>query len=114
LQVVTRYAFFFISISVLVLGASLLFASSEMDLNNFLPMLQLPAKKYVEGINIVMSIPFGELVIFMMVLPYVREKQKPLGRYFLGGFQLGAVMFLLVVFRDTAVLGNTVNKRTFS
>lgn len=109
LQVVTRFAFLFISISVLVLGFSLLFATSEMDLNNFLPMLQLPAVKYVQGVNIVLSIPFGELVIFLMVLPYVREKQKPLGRYFLGGFLMGAVMFLLVVFRDTAVLGNTLS-----
>jgi spore germination protein KB len=109
LKVVTRYAFFFISIAVLVLGSSLLFASSEMDLNNFLPMLQLPAMKYVQGVNILLSIPFGELVVFLMVLPYVQEKQKPIGRYFLGGFLLGAVMFLLVVIRDTAVLGNTLS-----
>ncbi len=109
LQVVTRYAFLFISIAVLVLIFSLLFASSEMDINNFLPILQLPAMKYVEGINIILSIPFGELVVFLMILPYVRKKQKPIGRYFLGGFLMGAVMFLLVVFRDTAVLGNTVS-----
>ncbi len=109
LQVVTRFAFLFISIAALVLGSSLLFASSEMDLNNFLPILQLPAIKYVEGTNIILSIPFGELVVFLMILPYVRKKQKPIGRYFLGGFLMGAVMFLLVVIRDTAVLGNTVS-----
>ncbi len=109
LQVVTRFAFLFITISIAVLGSSLLFASDLMDLDNFLPMLQQPVKTYVQGTNIALSIPFGELVVFLMILPYVREKQKPIGRYFLGGFLLGSVLFLLVVFRDTAVLGNTLS-----
>ncbi len=108
LKVVTRFAFIFIVISAAVLGSSLLFASSQMDLNNFLPMLQQPIIKYVQGTNTALSIPFGELVVFLMILPYVREKQKPIGRYFIGGFLLGSVMFLMVVFRDTAVLGNTI------
>lgn len=109
LQVVTRFAFLFIVISATVVGASLLFASSHMDLSNFLPPLQLPVMKYVQGTNIVLSIPFGELVIFLMILPYVREKRKPNGRYFISGFLLGSLLFLLVVFRDTAVLGNTIS-----
>ncbi len=109
LKVVTRFAFLFIAISITVLSSSLLFASPQMDLNNFLPMLQMPASKYVQGINIVLSIPFGELVVFLMILPYVRGKQKPISRYFLGGFLLGSVLFLVVVLRDTAVLGNTLS-----
>ena len=109
LKVVTRYAFLFVLISAAVLAGSLLFASTQMDLNNFLPMLQKPFKTYVQGTNIVLSIPFGELVIFLMILPYVRERQKHIGTYFLGGFLLGALMFLMVVFRDTAVLGNTLS-----
>ena len=109
LKVVTRFAFIFITISVTVLGASLLFASGQMDLNNFLPALQKPPITYVQGTNVALSIPFGELVVFLMILPYVRARQKPIGRYFVGGFLLGSVMFLLVVFRDTAVLGNTLS-----
>ncbi len=109
LSVVTRFAFLFVLISAAVLTSSLFFASNQMDLNNFLPMLQQPVKTYVQGVNIALSIPFAELVVFLMILPYVREKKRSVGRYFVGGFLLGGVTFLLVVFRDTAVLGNTLS-----
>jgi spore germination protein KB len=109
IQVVTRYGFLFILLSATVLSISLLLALRQIDLKNFLPMLQQPVEKYIQGTNIILSIPFGELVVFLMIVPYVREKKKTFGRFFLGGFLLGALMLLLVVFRDTAVLGNTVS-----
>ncbi len=108
IEVVLRYGFMFILLSGFVLLISLLLAANQMDFNNFLPMLQMPPIKYVQGANIALSIPFGELFVFLMIAPYVHEKKRKFGRYFIGGFLLGGILFLLVVFRDTAVLGNTI------
>ena len=108
IEVTLRYGFMFVLLSGFVLLISLVLAINLMDLNNFLPMFQLPPIKYVQGANVVLSIPFGELFIFLMIAPYVHEKNRKFGRYFVGGFLLGSILFLLVVFRDTAVLGNTM------
>ncbi len=106
--VVTRYGLLFVLISAFVLVLSLLLSTSRMDINNFLPMLQLPVKKYIQGTNVILSIPFGELVVFLMIIPHTREKKRSVGLYFIGGFLIGALALLLVVIRDTAVLGSAV------
>ena len=108
IETVMRYGFIFIVISSIVLILSILMSINNMDLNNFLPLLQKPAAKYVQGANIVLSVPFGELVVFLMIAPYVHDENRKFGRFFLGGYLLGGILYLLAVVRDTAVLGNTI------
>jgi len=109
IEVVTRYGLLFSLMSAMVLTTTLLLALYQMDLNNFLPMLQLPLTKYIQGTNIILSIPFGELVVFLMIMPHLGDKKKSITRYFLSGFLLGSLILLLVVFRDTAILGNALS-----
>ena len=41
-----------------------------------------------------------------MIAPNVEGKEKGLAKYFYGGFFIAALLILLVILRDTAVLGN--------
>jgi spore germination protein KB len=91
------------------LGVSLLLVGNQMHFDNFLPMFELPLAKYIQGTHIILTIPFGEIVIFMMVAPHTDTKNKSHLRYVLNGFLLGGFMLLLVVVRDTAVLGNALH-----
>lgn len=105
LDVVTRYAPVFVIMSFLLTIISTLLTLNIMDMKNFLPMLSLPPMNYVQGTNVVLSIPFGELVVFLMVAPNVVKGKKRKGYYLFSGFLLGSVTILAVVARDTAVLG---------
>ena len=110
LQVVTRYSSFFVSIAVIFLVVATIFTINLMKLENFLPMFDQPVMNYVQGTNIILMIPFGEIIVFLMIAPCVFRPKKGggLGKYVLGGFAIGGMTLLSVVFRDTAVLGNTL------
>ena len=105
LNVVTRYAPVFTIMSFVLTALSILLTLNLMNAGNFLPMFTQPAAKYVQGTNIVLSIPFGELVAFLMVTPYVIPGKKRTGFYLFSGFIMGSATVVAVVARDTAVLG---------
>ncbi len=113
IRVVTRYSFLFSSLAVLILTASVLFLMSQMDLQNFLPMLDQPVMKYVQGTHVITTIPFGELVALLMITPNLQLSGKEISKYLFSGFLLGGIYFLITMVRDIAVLGNTMNLYSF-
>ncbi len=106
LKVVTRYAPVFSLMGYALTALGIIFTLEIMDFNNFLPMLTMSTVKYIQSVNIMTTIPFGELVVFLMVAPYVSRGKKSRGAYLFGGFLLGCLTFLALTLRDTAVLGN--------
>jgi len=106
LEVVTRYSIVFTIISTAILIVSILATFNIMNFENFLPILHQPVNSYIHGTHIISTIPFGELVVFLMITPNVEGKEKGLAKYFYGGFFIAALLILLVILRDTAVLGN--------
>ncbi len=104
---VTRYstAFVFISLGVVVFTS--LLTLNRMDFNHFLPVFSLPPIKYVQSINIVTTIPMGEIVVFLMIAPSVND-QKNIPKTFFWGLVIGELTLLAIILRDTAVLGNTM------
>ncbi len=103
-EVLVRYGFVYTLMTAAVMIFNALFLIGKMDINNFLPMLTLPVEKYIQGTHIIAIIPYGEIMIFLMLASSVREEGK-LGRYFFGGLSIGALSMLLVVLRDVATLG---------
>lgn len=106
LNVVTRYAPVFSLMGYALTSLGIIFTLQLMNFNNFLPMLSLPVKNYVQSTNIMTTIPYGELVVLLMIAPYVSPGKKSRGAYLFGGFFLGCITIILVTLRDTAVLGN--------
>ncbi len=109
LQVVTRYGALFVVIDFGIVAASLLLVLNQIDPQNFLPMFDQPVIKYVQGTHIITTIPFGELVAFLMITPNVRLSRRDTAKYLFGGFALGGLILLVVLLRDIAVLGNTLH-----
>ncbi len=106
LKVVTRYVPVFTLMGYILTALGIAFTLKLMNFNNFLPILTMPAGKYLQSMNILTTIPFGELVVFLMIAPYVSPGKKSRGAYLFGGFLLGCITILAVTLRDTAVLGN--------
>lgn len=109
---VVRYSALFSVVALVILSVSTLFLIGQMEFKNLLPPFQLPVLKYVQGTHIVLTIPFSESVAFLMIAPNFRLSREDYTRRFFQGFFFGTLVFLTVVVRDIAVLGNTLEMLT--
>ncbi len=106
LRVMTRYSAFFTYLCIIILFAVIVFTARLMETNHFLPMFQLSPIEYLQGVNVIATIPFGEIVVFLMITPYVEFEEGKVFRFFFTGFTIGALTILLMVWKDTAILGD--------
>lgn len=108
LTVVARYSVLFTVIAFTILAVSVLAVLNQMELSNLIPVFDMPLHRYIQGIHIMSTIPFGELIVILMIRPNVDISNRELKKYLFGGFFLGAFTILVVLLRDIVVLGNTL------
>ncbi len=109
IDLVGKYSTAFSVVAVVIVIISTLLVVYQMDFENFLPSFRLPIIKYIQGTHIVTAIPFGELVVFLMIHPNVKQSNKEITKNLFIGFILGAITVFMVVLRDIAVLGNIMD-----
>lgn len=109
LKVVVRYSFMFSMLSILVVVIGSAFMLGLMDIDNFLPVLDQPFGSYLQGANILLTIPFGEIVVIGMFFPRVEKSRRGVVFFTVAGFAIGFVTVLAIILRDTAVLGNALS-----
>lgn len=109
---VVRYGALFSVSALIILVITVLFLIGQMEFKNLLPAFRLPVIKYVQGTHIVLTIPYGESVAFLMIAPNLSLSREAFTRRFFQGFFAGALVFLVVIVRDIAVLGNTMEMLT--
>ncbi len=109
-RVVSRYSMLFTIIEFATVALSIMLLLNQMDFTNLLPVFTQPAMKYVQSTHIIATIPFGELVIFLMVTPCVKKlTPREATKYWLVGTAMGMIILLAVLLRDISVLGNTLH-----
>ena len=113
IEIVTRYSLLFTLTASLIIIATFFIAYNQIDLNNFLPIFNQPFIKYVQGTHIISTIPFGEVVVFLMITPNIEIPINKIRKYFILGFAIGGISLILIVLRDIAVLGNVITLFTF-
>lgn len=104
-----KYGFLMTMLCLFFVVASILLTLNVMDFDNFLPILDLNPKKYIQATNIVITIPICEVVIFLMTTNQVGTGKHGYFPYIFGGVAIGCLTILLVNMRDIAVLGNTIS-----
>lgn len=109
IRAVAWYSALYMVVSFLLIAASILLVLNRFRLDNFLPMFDQPFFKYVQSVHIIATIPFGELIAFLMITPNVDFTSRSVTRSLFLGFLLGALTIVATVVRDTAVLGNTMH-----
>lgn len=108
-KLVTRYSTMFVGVAFFIVFLSLALVFHLVEMRNFLPISEYPVRRYIQGTHIILTIPFGELVVFLMIHPNVKVTRRGMTRYLFAGFGMGALTVLLVLVRDIAVLGNMLN-----
>jgi len=108
ISVITKYAAALVVIVVVVFLLAALLTLNIIDLKNFLPVFEYSIIKYVQGTHIVTTIPFAEIVIFLMVTPNIKIKPENIKKFFFTGILIGALTLLLVVTSSIALLGENL------
>lgn len=103
-ETLTRYSFLLVLLTFLVSIGNTAALLGEFNLSNFLPVFSLPFKKYVQATHTMAIVPYLEIYSFLMIAPSVQDAPK-IGKSFFKGLSLGAVTMLIVVTRNTAILG---------
>ncbi|AKL96831.1 spore germination protein KB [Clostridium aceticum] len=78
----------------------------HFDFANLRPFLGRGLSPVFSASFSVLTFPFGETVVFMMLFPYVNQ-QKKLKKTFIFSFLLAGALLLMGVFRDITILGET-------
>ncbi len=81
-----------------------LLVAKDTHIDYLLPMFDQPFIKYVQGTHITSTIPFGEVVVFMMIAPMM-GREKDAGKPLLLSLLLSALFMAGIIFRDVICLG---------
>jgi spore germination protein KB len=106
IEVLARISHLFVVSGMFVIISTFTLLIDQMDFSNFLPIFELPLIKLFQGIHIVSVIPYGETVVFLMIMGCLNKTDHAVKKTF-SGLLIGAVSLLIVAVRNTAVLGRT-------
>lgn len=100
----TSYCFLIVMVVSVVTITNSVLLIKGMKLDNFLPVLSISMKDYIQATHATTAISFGEIFIFFMLMPNLTKPQSG-KKMMLWGLSFGALTLLLIVARDIAVLG---------
>ncbi|MFL0252684.1 endospore germination permease [Clostridium neuense] len=105
LEVIVRSGSIIIILAIIINIIVIILVIKDIDLSNLLPIFKINLKQLVQGVNLMISIPFGEIIVFLMIFPYVNTRSQVKKSAF-SGLIIGSIIFLIVILRNIAVLGN--------
>jgi len=106
IEVLARTSVIFVMIIIFVILITFVLLLKDMELTNFLPFFDLSLKDFIQGTHIMMTLPFCQIMIFLMLIPYVNKGVEAKKSVILG-LIIGGGSILADTVRNTAVLGIT-------
>jgi spore germination protein KB len=104
INALARVSFILVIVVLLTVVVLFLLLLGQMDLTNFFPVFEASADEIYRSTQTMATVPYGEFIMFFMIMPYVDEPKK-IAKYSIAGIAIAALVFLNLVFRNTAVLG---------
>jgi len=106
IEVLSRISHLFVFIGLIVPISTFILLIDQMDFSNFLPIFELPPVKLLHGIHIMLAIPYGEILVFLIIMGALNKTGDAVKNTLIG-LLIGTISLLVVAVRNTAVLGNT-------
>ncbi len=104
IEVIARMSVVFIFITSLIVLLTFALLFKDMEFTHFLPILEVPLGDFIQSTHIIMHVSFGELVVFLMVIPAINNP-KQTKKSILLGMLIGGIALLIGTIRNIAVLG---------
>jgi spore germination protein KB len=110
LEVICRTALIFFPWIVALLFILFLVLIPEIKLENIQPILGEGLKPSIKGSYHILGLPYLELLIFLMITPYVAEKVN-MNKAFYRGTLIGGIVLTIVIILSILVLGADISAR---
>ena len=94
-----------------ILGNLLIYISGLVDVREILPIIEFGWKPILKSIPVTVMFPFGEMVAFTFLLPYINRRKKILNVGIIG-IVLSGVIISYTTFINLSVLGIEILTRT--
>jgi len=104
IEVLARLCLILVPLTILVVFADTFLLIPHMDLNNLMPVLDVPIGKLLLASHGAASFPFAETVAFLMVLAFVNKPGK-VPAAVSRGLLIAGFILIMVVARNAAALG---------
>lgn len=112
LEVLVRCSTFLVPLVLLAVILDTFLLLKDMELTNLLPILDVSWGKFFQASHSVAVFPFGDIIVFLMILPFTNAQKKNRMVVILAIIVSG-LFLTLVVARNTAVLGSTVDIQAY-
>lgn len=112
LETVARAAEIFLPLFILFFAALMILLVPQVQLENLLPIMNTPMPKLLHSVLFGVSYPFGEMIVFLMVLPYVKQN-KHTKRDLVLIMIIGAAVLNLILFLSLTVPGAYLSEHHF-
>jgi spore germination protein KB len=110
LEVICRTALIFFPWIVVLLFMLFLFLIPEIKLENIQPIFEEGIKPIINGSYHNLGLPYLQLVIFLMITPFVTEKVEMKKAFYIGTL-IGGIVLLIVVIFCILILGADLTSR---
>lgn len=104
IEVLARCSLILVPLTILIAFADTLLLIPHIDLNNLMPILDVPIGKLLLASHGAASFPFAETVAFLMVLAFIDKPEKGPSAVSRGLLTAGFILIMIVA-RNAAVLG---------
>lgn len=107
IEVIARMNVLSVFITFLIILLTFVLLLKDMEFTNLLPIFEVPLDDFIQSTHIIMNVSFSELLIFLMVIPYM-NKPKQAKKSVLLGMLIGGLFLLIATIRNIATLGPLV------
>ena len=104
LEVIARTGEIFLPCIILLFLLLVIFLIPQVEFNNLFPILENGIKPVIHGSFSFIAFPFLELVVFLMIYPYINQSQH-IKKGFLQGALLGGIVLIILIVISILVLG---------
>lgn len=112
IEVIARCSQILVPIAIAVFGLNFMLLLKDFNPGNLLPFMDIPVKKFILASHSTAALPFGEAVVFLMILAFVNKPSRA-GQAMAKAFLLTAIVLCLSALRTISVLGPLASLTTF-
>ncbi len=105
IETLARTGLLFLMIIFILVVLIVILTANKFDISNLFPVLDIPLIDFIQANHIILSIFFGEIFVFMMLIPYMDDIKKAKKSVLLG-LTIGTATMLIASVMITGVLGN--------
>lgn len=103
LETLGRAAEIFLPLFILFFASLMILLPPQVQLENLFPIMNTPLPKLLHSVLFGISYPFGKMIVFLMVHPYVKQSRTTNRDIFLSMI-IGAAILNLILFLSLTVL----------